>query len=283
MKASLYSTLLCLVSLASALAAPFELNDSFTDNQRDPRFNFVRTHSSFGFAEANGKLRLTQSGSAGSIVYRASFALAGRFTVRADVSTAGQGEVGIRIVTTNQSKIVQAFFAETTVRGSKSSPEGSSSGSAPCGQSPFRIRREPETVDRIVAEATMRDLQACHTASGWDAISILDSVPEDVFVELYLKANALGTAWAEFDNLQIISDSIVDHRPSIEGIEINAAVRICFPTEIGKYYQLQGREKVGNGPWANVGEAVAGIGSSQCIYDPTATEVQRFYQVLASQ
>lgn len=63
-------------------------------------------------------------------------------------------------------------------------------------------------------------------------------------------------------------------QPQIEG-----AVAVSWPTDLGVLYQVQYTEDLANPSWTNIGSAVAGNGATKFFYDTTAGKTKRFYRV----
>lgn len=66
---------------------------------------------------------------------------------------------------------------------------------------------------------------------------------------------------------------------STNTIQIFTAAEVAFNTEAGKTYQLQSISSLGGG-WSNVGQPVAGTGSSYSFVTPTRSNVQQYFRVV---
>jgi hypothetical protein len=65
-------------------------------------------------------------------------------------------------------------------------------------------------------------------------------------------------------------------------LEVYSAVEICFPTAVGRTYQIQWAPSLDAATWTDLGPPVAGTGAEECLFDSVRTRQRRFYRVLES-
>ena len=68
---------------------------------------------------------------------------------------------------------------------------------------------------------------------------------------------------------------------STNSLQIYTAAEVVFNTEAGKWYQLQAISSLGGG-WQDVGEPVAGTGSSFSFVTPTRNNRQQYFRVVST-
>jgi hypothetical protein len=87
-----------------------------------------------------------------------------------------------------------------------------------------------------------------------------------------------GVVWANGKNL--VNPPI--DPGNTNSLAIYTAAEVVFNSEIGKNYQIQSVSSLSDG-WKNVGDPIAGTGSSISYVTPTRTKVQQFYRVVTIQ
>lgn len=88
-------------------------------------------------------------------------------------------------------------------------------------------------------------------------------------------------ASALFDDLRFESEGVRDFVPGefTTTATISSERQVCWPTETGKWYQLQWAPRITAGNWLNVGAPVTGDGTEGCFTDLEVADEERYYRV----
>jgi choice-of-anchor C domain-containing protein len=112
-----------------------------------------------------------------------------------------------------------------------------------------------------------REFSFIVTATGQDRVSFLSLTP--------------GCAGAAIDDVSLTpatnSINVVD------GITIERAVQVCWPTTSGRTYQVQWALRADTSVWTYLGQSIRGDGATNCICDPLGENPKRFYRILETE
>lgn len=109
-----------------------------------------------------------------------------------------------------------------------------------------------------------REFSFIVTATGQDRVSFLSLTP--------------GCAGAAIDEVSLTpaTNSI----NAVDGITIERAVQVCWPTTAGRTYQVQWASRADTSVWTYLGQPIRGDGATNCICDPLGENPKRFYRIL---
>jgi choice-of-anchor C domain-containing protein len=95
---------------------------------------------------------------------------------------------------------------------------------------------------------------------------------------LLFRSLTAGNAGPAIDQVSIVpADTPV---PLAEGLDIEKAVQLSFPTLAGKVYQLEWASKTDTNVWNLLGSPVLGNGNTNLFYDVVSNAPLRFYRLL---
>lgn len=87
-----------------------------------------------------------------------------------------------------------------------------------------------------------------------------------------------GWTGAAIDNVSVRLASSTNRFST--GLNIENAVKVCWPTVQGQLYQVQWADRADTNMWTDLGLPLVGDGQPNCVYDPTGDHQMKIYRVL---
>ena len=117
------------------------------------------------------------------------------------------------------------------------------------------------------------------TSVGWREFTF--SVPGTGLDRLSFLSLTPGSAGPALDNVSLTLAS--EPINPVDGLSIERAVQVCWPTESGRIYQVQWASSADTNVWTYLGPPVTGDDTTNCICDPIGSNAMRIYRVSKSQ